>query len=117
MQESAYEAADLTRALELFRENLPEYGFKLVMSPPLNSGGPSQAFAAAWRRGTAQAVSFRAATPAQALLRALKSELAKRRETSASASCHRCLGVGRLVTKAGTVEICRHAAQADITAP
>ena len=96
-------------ALGIFHDLLPEYGFKLVMPPPPITGGPSHAFASAWRRGDAQAVSCSGTTPALALLRAAESELVKLRNASGPGACIRCRGLGWFVTIEGTIEMCRHA--------
>ncbi len=93
-------------ALGIFRELLPDSGFRLVMPPP-GTGGAPRAFASAWRSGQAQAASCAGATPALALLRAAETELAKLRDAAALSACGHCRGVGWFVTTDGMIEICR----------
>lgn len=101
-------AAYLDAGIGIFRRVLPEYGFKLVMPPPLPCGTAPQAFASAWQRGQSEAVSHRAITPSLALLRAAEFEYLKRRRCEVSLGCGRCRGVGWFVTRSGAIEMCRH---------
>ena len=101
-------------AILLFRNWLPDCGFKLVMQPPSPGGTPGQAFASAWRRGVAQTAAHGASTPAAALLRAGRCELMKLRDSEALAACARCGGLGWFITVSGGLEICgnpEHAAR------
>jgi hypothetical protein len=101
-------------AILLFRNWLPDCGFKLVMQPPFSGGAPARAFASAWRRGVAQTAAHGAPTPAAALLRAGRCELMKLRDSDALASCARCGGLGWFITVSGSLEICanpEHAAR------
>jgi len=106
------QATGLDTAVGIFRARLPEYGFKLVMPPPLAGGGLSHAFAAVWRRGAAQVISCNGATPALALLRATESELVKLSDAASRAACTRCSGLGWYVIDSETVRICRHGDEA-----
>jgi hypothetical protein len=94
-------------AIALFRDALPEYGFKLVMSPPLE--GSLKSFASAWRRGDAWASFHHAASPSLALLQAAAHECARSRETALHLACCECSGLGWFVSATGTREICLHA--------
>jgi len=109
------QVSNIDLGIDCFRDLLPGHGFKLVIPPPPASGALS-AFASAWRRGEAQAVSHRGSAAGLALLRAVESELVRLRDASAITACGRCRGVGWFVTDTGTVEICRHAEKANFIA-
>src|ERR1700683_107042 len=90
------QVANIDVGIDILRDLLPDHGFKLVMPPPLSG---SIAFASAWRRGEAHAVSHEGTSAALALLRAAQSELARRRSASIVAACWRCHGLGWFVTR------------------
>ena len=109
----ASQIANIDAGMEIFRDWLPDHGFKLIMPPPMAG---SIAFASAWRRGEAHTVSHKGTSAALALLRAAQFELVKLRGASAGAVCGQCHGLGWFVTNAGTTELCRHAERAKIIA-
>jgi hypothetical protein len=98
----------LDTALAAVGEMLPVYGFKLVVPPPLADGTRPEPFASAWHRGEARAVSYSAATPALALLKAAQCERDKLRDRELLRSCTRCRGVGWYIATGGIKQACRH---------
>jgi hypothetical protein len=68
-----------------------------------------EASASIWRRGEAQALSWRAATPALALLRAIRNELYDRLEAQLLRCCAQCNGIGWYIAVNGAKQICQHA--------
>jgi hypothetical protein len=100
--------AHMDAAVATFREMLPEYGFKLVMSPPLPHAGHSQAWASIWRRGDARCIVHRAAAPSLALLQAAAAERVAQREREALIGCRDCKGLGWVVAVSGAKQMCRH---------
>ena len=101
-------SASADTAIGIFRDWLPEHGFKLVVPPPLAGRGTVNAFASAWRRGETRVVSHKGATATLALLRVAESELAKIHSDAAFATCRECRGLGWFVTNLGTIKMCSH---------
>jgi cytochrome c553 len=101
----AREIANVDVGLDIFRDWLPEHGFKLILPP---GKARSAVFASVWRRGEAHAVSHKGPTATLALLRAAESELLKFSDAATVAACSRCHGLGWFVTNTATIELCRH---------
>jgi hypothetical protein len=96
-------------AIELFRLTLPQFGFRIVVPPLLSNGVQVEASASIWRRGDAQALSWRASTPSLALLCAIEDEHVRQQDGALRAKCMRCHGVGWYVSVNGARQICQHA--------
>jgi hypothetical protein len=95
-------------AIALLRQTLPQFGFRIVMPPPLPYAVQSEACASVWRRGEAQALSWHAATPALALLRAIRNEIEDQREAQLLRCCAQCNGIGWYIAVNGVIQMCQH---------
>jgi hypothetical protein len=96
-------------AITLLRQTLPQFGFRIMMPPPLTHAVLPEACASIWLRGEAQAQSWHAATPALALLRAIRNELEDQREVRLLRRCTQCKGIGWYIAVNGAKQMCRHA--------
>ena len=79
------------------------------MPPPLPQAVQSEASASIWCRGEAQALSWHAATPALALLRAIRNELEDQWEAQLLQRCTQCSGIGWYIAVNGAKQLCQHA--------
>jgi len=107
---SANAELHMDAAIAMLRQTLPQFGFRIVMPPPpLRFAIPSEACASIWRRGESQALSWHAATPALALLRAIRNELDDRLEAQLLRRCAQCNGIGWYIAVNGAKQMCQHA--------
>jgi hypothetical protein len=95
-------------AIALLRQTLPQFGFRIVMPPPLPHAVQPEACASIWLRGEAQALSWHAATPALALLRAIRNEFEHPREAQLLRRWTQCSGIGWYIAVNGAKQMCRH---------
>jgi hypothetical protein len=104
----AIDEFSLDTAIAAAGKLLPDYGFKLVLPPPLADGTRPEPFASAWRRGETRAATYSAATPALALLKAAQCERDKLGDRDRLQSCSHCRGVGWYIATGGIRYVCRH---------
>src|ERR1700688_3223417 len=106
---SADTEVHMDAAIALLRRTLPQFGFSIVMPPPLPHAVQPEACASIWLRGEAQALSWHAATPALALLRAIRNELDDQRKAQWLRRCAQCTGIGWYIAVNGAKQMCHHA--------
>lgn len=104
------EEVSVDAALGALLETLPGCGFRLVLPPPDSDGRRPESFASVWQRGESRATTYAAATPALALLRAVQSEHARRRDRERLQSCGLCGGIGWYMAAGGSKQVCPHPA-------
>lgn len=89
-------------AIRIHRALLPEHGYQF------GATAARWGIASIWERGDPHAISFEAATPALALLRACAHAAALRASADRRARCTRCGGLGWTIMEDGDKRICGH---------